>query len=101
MDIVTYQSTSSIHWLSSLLDSDDVVILFWSKETSQRGLPASPRLRGRHHHQQEQQSESEQDEKEEEEEDGDNSARNDNSRFGGYDVSHIDVSQSSSTENGK
>ena len=38
--------------------------------------------------------------KEEEEEDGDNSARNDNSRFGGYDVSHIGVSQSSSTRDG-
>ena len=64
-------------------------------------MPASPRLRGRHHHQQEQQSESEQDEKkEEEEEDGDNSARNDNSRFGGYDDSHIGVSQSSSTRDG-
>jgi hypothetical protein len=39
MHIVAYQSISSIHRLSSLLDFDDVLILFRSKEASQRGFP--------------------------------------------------------------
>ena len=39
LHIVTYQSTSSINRSSSLLDFGHVFIFFWSKESSQGGLP--------------------------------------------------------------
>ena len=87
-----------MHWSSYVLDYDDVItILFWSKETRQRGFPLLSKVAWASLSQQSESEENEKEEKEKDEEDGDNTASDNDSRFGASGVSHIGVSLSSST----
>ena len=96
----THQSALCTLLSSSVLDHcDDVIIHFRRvKETSQRGVPSSPRQRERRHLEQEQELQSQ--DKREKEDDADEGASDDKSRADASGGSLIGVSHLSSRNNG-